>query len=112
MAGGHQTHRLTTKRRRKDGSVIDVEATIFPTHDDGGLHTGSWVFYRDITNEVEQNRLINLYRQVWQSADVSVGLTDNQGEMIDCTPASEKNVQPNAQTDNWSTSIAIGRLNG
>lgn len=90
MAGRRQTHRMTTKRRRKDGSIMDVDVTIFPTHDGAGAHTGSWVFYRDISNEVEQDRLINLYRQVWLNADVSVGLSNDQGKMIDCTPASEK----------------------
>ncbi len=54
--GGHGSH-LVTRRRRKDGSIVDVELHIVPMTIDG-RRLGAYAIYRDLTDEKRaQNEL-------------------------------------------------------
>jgi two-component system, sensor histidine kinase and response regulator len=45
-----QSSQSVTQRRRKDGTLVDVELTIVPLSDDG-LATGAYTIYRDLTEQ-------------------------------------------------------------
>ncbi len=48
---GHQIQRVETKRRRKDGSDVDVALTISPIMDDNGRIVGASFIARDLSEE-------------------------------------------------------------
>jgi len=48
---GHQTVRITTRRKRKDGTLVDVEVMAVPLTIDGKL-VGSFGLYQDISDRV------------------------------------------------------------
>lgn len=78
-----------TVRRHKDGSAIDVLATLIPIRKPNQDPHGVWALYRDIRAEKNRERRLNLYKQVWDEVDLSVSITDETGRIADMNPAAE-----------------------
>lgn len=75
------------QRRHKTGRELQLAISVLPVANSEGQINGAWVFYDDISDEFENNRLVQLYRQVWENTDVAVTITDEKGVVIDCSPA-------------------------
>jgi PAS domain S-box-containing protein len=62
---GHHVHHYETRRRRKDGQIIDVSLTISPIRDASGRVVGASKIARDITQrkQAEQERALLLARE-------------------------------------------------
>lgn len=77
---GNSVDHLETRRRRKDGTVIYVSATISPLIDPAGNMTGASTILRDITEKVRAEELIRQseanYRQLFDESPVAMWVAD------------------------------------
>ncbi|MEA3216984.1 MAG: hypothetical protein QOJ19_3140, partial [Acidimicrobiia bacterium] len=94
VAAGHLVDRVETKRRRKDGSLIDVAVTVAPVRDASGVITGAAVVSRDVTNALAA---INDLRSsearksaILRSALDCVVTIDGIGRIVEFNPAAER----------------------
>ena len=58
ISKGEKVRYIETIRRRKDGQLIDISATLAPTFDDKGKVIGSSIIARDITERKRQDALL------------------------------------------------------
>jgi diguanylate cyclase (GGDEF)-like protein/PAS domain S-box-containing protein len=56
IAAGRTVERLETRRRRRDGSLVDVQITVSPVRDAGGRVVGASTIARDVTQAVLAER--------------------------------------------------------
>jgi diguanylate cyclase (GGDEF)-like protein/PAS domain S-box-containing protein len=56
IAAGRTVERLETRRRRRDGSLVDVQITVSPVRDPGGRVVGASTIARDVTQAVLAER--------------------------------------------------------
>jgi diguanylate cyclase (GGDEF)-like protein/PAS domain S-box-containing protein len=56
IAAGRTVERLETRRRRRDGSLVDVQITVSPVRDSGGRVVGASTIARDVTQAVLAER--------------------------------------------------------
>jgi PAS domain S-box-containing protein len=62
---GERIEHYETRRRRKDGRIVDISLTVSPIRDESGTVVGASKIARDITQQVElRNRLELLRREV------------------------------------------------
>jgi PAS domain S-box-containing protein len=59
-----------TRRRRKDGSLVDVEVSMVPLHVDG-QHRGFYAIYRDITDRLRGERTQAALRSIAETASAA-----------------------------------------
>ncbi|RZS54550.1 putative bifunctional diguanylate cyclase/phosphodiesterase [Sphaerotilus mobilis] len=64
IARGEKVEHFETVRRRKDGSLVDISATISPLRDETGQVIGASKIARDITERIQAERTI------WRQANV------------------------------------------
>ncbi len=62
LARGETVRHFETRRLRKDGSVIDISATISPIRDPSGKIVGISKIARDITKRKQDERVLQQYR--------------------------------------------------
>ena len=73
---GKRIHHYETKRRRKDGRIIDVSLTLSPLLDHGGRITGFSKISREIT---EQKLAERRFHDVLEAAPDALIITDRRG---------------------------------
>jgi diguanylate cyclase (GGDEF)-like protein/PAS domain S-box-containing protein len=56
IAAGRTVERLETRRRRQDGSLVDVQITVSPVRDGAGRVVGASTIARDVTQAVHAER--------------------------------------------------------
>jgi diguanylate cyclase (GGDEF)-like protein/PAS domain S-box-containing protein len=56
IAAGRTVERLETRRRRRDGSLVDVQITVSPVRDPSGRVVGASTIARDVTQAVHAER--------------------------------------------------------
>jgi PAS domain S-box-containing protein len=65
LRAGERIEHYETRRRRKDGTIVDISLTVSPIRDETGTIVGASKIARDITQQVElRNRLELLRREV------------------------------------------------
>jgi PAS domain S-box-containing protein len=95
MARGESIKRYETRRRRKNGQIIDVSLTISPVKDASGKIIGASTIARDITEHKRMERLLveseERYRRLFETAsDGIVLLEKSEGRIDHANPAIEK----------------------
>lgn len=87
------TH-VVTRRKRSDGTLVDVEAFSVPTKSDGN-YTGAVLLYQDITERKRAEKALeertNLLNSLVENLPVGVVLADSaSAAVLMCNPAFEK----------------------
>jgi two-component system, cell cycle sensor histidine kinase and response regulator CckA len=79
---GERVNHFETKRRRKDGELIDVSVTISPTHGRNGVITGASIVARDIT-ELKRRREEDLAKHKLETLGrLADGITHNFNNLL------------------------------
>ena len=78
---------LEGRRLRKDGSVIDVSASIAPLYDPGGEVSGTIGIISDITERKRAEEQLRLQSAALESAANGILITDAQGKILWVNPA-------------------------
>src|ERR1051325_6073905 len=63
IGAGERLEHYETRRRRKDGTLIDLSLTISPVRDENGQIVGASKIARDITERKRAERLLELHKQ-------------------------------------------------
>jgi two-component system CheB/CheR fusion protein len=74
-------HHLETKRKRKDGSLIEVALTLTPSRDDSGAIIGVSGISHDITGRKQSERQLARLAMVANRTDNLVVVTDSAGHI-------------------------------
>src|SRR5919106_1735457 len=77
--------RLTTRRTRKDGSLVDVDVAAAPIHVGGEL-VGKYALYHDISGLQEQRRYL---QAIVELSPTAIVVTDLQARVTAWNPAAE-----------------------
>jgi len=89
-ASGGQIVRANTQRRRKDGSLVDVQVIGVPINMDGD-RVGSYAMYEDITErrqaEEAQRRAEEKYRKLFEGAIEGIFQSTPDGKYLSVNPA-------------------------
>ena len=82
IRSGERIHHFQTRRRRKDGEIIDVSLTVSPVRDASGRIIGASKIARDITEQkrIERDRAISLARE--QEARKTAELLNRVGPLL------------------------------
>lgn len=91
---GRRIAHFDTRRLRKDGTIVDVQLTVFPVIDDVGELAGVTTIGRDISDRKRAERELReseaRYRAVFDSATDIVGCLSTEGLITDLNPAFER----------------------
>jgi PAS domain S-box-containing protein len=94
----HQEVRLTTRRARKDGSLVDVHVTGAPVYLGGEL-VGMYALFHDVSELQEQRRY---FEAIVELSPTAIVATDLQAQVTSWNPAAE-------QLFGYSAEEAIGK---
>jgi PAS domain S-box-containing protein len=72
----HGAGRLSTRRRRKDNTLVDVEVLVVPLDVDG-RRVGSYVIYHDVSELQRRRQYLESLLELSPTAIVTIGLDDN-----------------------------------
>jgi PAS domain-containing protein len=75
VAGGETVPHFETRRRRRDGSLIEVSATVSPIFGEGGRVAGAAKTLRDIT---ERKRVEERFRLAVQASPTAMLMVDSR----------------------------------
>ncbi|HXF49705.1 MAG TPA: PAS domain S-box protein [Verrucomicrobiae bacterium] len=91
---GQSTANLETKRRRKDGSLVDVAMTVAALLDAEGKPAGAMAVFADISERKKAEQIAseveNRNRAILKSATDGIITIDHQGRIVEFNPAAEK----------------------
>ena len=86
ISGERVTH-FETIRRHKDGSLINISATISPVMDDDGNVMGASKIARDITERKQAEESLLITASVFDNSQEGILITDANNNIVDVNPA-------------------------
>ncbi len=82
---------IQSRERRRDGTLVDVEATIAPLRDDAGTIVGFGVIARDVSERTAANARFALanaqFEGAFDAAAIGMALVSTDGEFLAVNPA-------------------------
>jgi len=85
VQGGHERLHKITKRRRKDGQLVDVEIYAVPLSVDG-VERGNYALYQDISERAAAEKALresqDLFRTISETSPVGIFRMDGQGKCM------------------------------
>src|SRR5688572_5787847 len=87
---GERIHHFETRRRRKDGTLLDVSLTISPVLDKQGRITGASAIARDITHEKRYREFRNFLASIIDSSDDAIVSKNLDGYILSWNRGAEK----------------------
>lgn len=87
---GERVDHLETKRRRKDGTLLDVSLTISPVRDSQGRVIGASKIARDITDRLQTERAALLLSAIVDSSDDAIISKDLNGIITSWNSSAER----------------------
>ncbi|MCX4189614.1 bifunctional diguanylate cyclase/phosphodiesterase [Methylophaga sp. OBS3] len=90
LARGEKVDHFRTIRKRKDGSLIHVSATISPIYNHLGEVIGASKIAKDITAQVEVERLTREFQSIIETSNDAIISQSLKGEILSWNPAAEQ----------------------
>ncbi len=90
IIAGQRVEHFETKRRRKDGTLIDVSLTVSPIRDESGKVIGASKILRDITGQKAAQRAKMLLSAIVESSDDAIASKDLDGIITSWNAGAEK----------------------
>lgn len=90
LARGEKVDHFRTMRKRKDGRLIHVSATISPIHNDLGEVIGASKIAKDITAQVEVERITREFQSIIETSNDAIIGQSLDGEVLSWNPAAEQ----------------------
>lgn len=87
---GEKVDHFRTQRKRKDGKLIHVSATISPIYDEQGRVIGASKIARDISSQVEVERLTREFDSIIKSSHDAIISQTLDGTILSWNPAAEQ----------------------
>jgi diguanylate cyclase (GGDEF)-like protein/PAS domain S-box-containing protein len=87
---GEKVDHFRTLRKKKDGMLIHVSATISPIYDDSGEVIGASKIAKDISAQVEVDRLTREFQSIIESSNDAIISQTLDGRVLSWNPAAEQ----------------------
>ncbi len=82
IAQGERMEHFKTRRKRKDGRMIDISVTFSPIYDQSGKVSAVSTIARDISEQMQAERLIAQYKALIDSSDDAIISKDTRGIIL------------------------------